>query len=161
MGPSGMFGQPPSSQAPVAPPSQIQAPLPKGHASLSFTVLPVRTRQATLYSTSSSIPKIFLKLIQLVQAADPSLITAENRPILQELQNGLEKQPGTPNFRIPAGTFKLIGKSFGFSSRCIAYAALESIYGVLPPVSRFPLMDILRLLVLHPTAADYYSGLGK
>ena len=143
---NGLFGNPPApapatNPAPAPTPSQPK----KGHEALTIKVLPVNTRQSTLYSSSSSVSKIFLKLKQLIVAADSSFLSEENIRILRELEKCLTNRVENPNFLLPSGCFRLI----------------EKLRDLLPATEVFPVMDILRLLVLHPIAAEYFGNIGK
>ena len=157
LGNNNMFGGSPS---PFQAPQQTTSTVPtsnvnnspgvnnsnvKTHGSLQIKTLPLNTKQSTLYSSSSSVAKIFLKLKQLVNEKSPSLLDENNIKILNDLQNGLTNRKEKPNFSIPAGTFRLI----------------EQIRSQLTPQKVFPVIDILRLLVLHPTASEYYGNPGK
>ena len=106
-------GVPPSSgnmfSAPAAPAATAPVVVRTGHEALTFRVLPVRTKQATLYSSSSSVVKIFLKLAQLIQAQDSAFLSPETKQLLLALQNCLENRKEVPLFQIPTGSFRLIG----------------------------------------------------
>ena len=106
--------------------------------------------------------KIFLKLSQLIQAQDAAFLTEERKAILLDLQKCLDKRKAEPNYSIPAGSFRLLGE---FKQLFVAidlptykHDRSENIYELLPAAKVFPVMDVLRLLVLHPTAAEYFGN---
>lgn len=148
---NGMFGgtgaaptQP--SSVPSNTPTNSTSSLTKtGHESLNIKTLPLKTKQATLYSSSSSVSKIFIKLKQLMKEVNPSLLDETNTKILNDLQISLTNRKEKPNYSIPSGTFRL----------------MEQIRNQLQTSKVFPVIDILRLLVLHPTAAEFYGNAGN
>lgn len=149
---NGLFNTPPSTSSPTnsTPPSNTSSinstvsteQIKKGHEALSFKRLVVRTKQSTLYSSSTNLSKIILKLKQVLHEQDSSFLTPERVTILTELQKGLENRNKNANYTIPKGCFNL----------------MTDIIQVLPAKTVFPVIDLLRLFVLHPTAAEYFSN---
>lgn len=126
--------------------SPSTTPKVTGHEGLTISTLPVKTKQATLYSSSTNVTKIFLKLQQLLKAQDPQFFdNSDNLRIFTDLKSALENRDTTPNYTIPVNTFNWISQ----------------LITLLPKDKVFPVFDILRLLVLHNTASAYYSAINN